>query len=103
MLQIDPYFLNAEGLAAVQARAAEIKRQLEANRLLRATAQAIDVLTEDRREEVRPVKVDRRGAVTVVVGGTVVLRPRRDLGDFDPQPADVSAFMLDDQLRGASW
>jgi hypothetical protein len=88
-----PYYLTPDGIASIKAASKALGDDLEARRLLRATAQRLDIT--DRRHT-----VDKRGAVTVISGGWTVIRPRSDLARFDRQPADVTAFMLDDQMRG---
>jgi hypothetical protein len=104
-MQIDTHYLSPEGRAAVKARADALRDDLAARRLLRATAQRLDIeidrraATNDRRSSGERRQVDRRGAVTVEIDGQVVIRPRPDLARFDSMPADVSAFMLDDAFR----
>jgi hypothetical protein len=108
-MHIDTHYLSPEGRAAVKARADALRDDLAARRILRASAQRLDieVVGEERRSANqrrngsgdRRETIDRRGAVTVEIDGQIVIQPRSDLARFDCRPADVTAFMLDDAFR----
>lgn len=105
-MKVGRFYMTAESAAAVKAAAKALGATLAANRLLRATAQTLDL--DLRRPELverrsangeRRISVDRRGAITVEEGGQTIIRPRSDLARFDTSPADVSAFIIDDEQR----
>jgi len=101
---IDSHYMSPEGLAIVRAAAKALGDDLAARRILRDTARRIDLNLGERRvsEQDRRQTVDRRGAITVEIDGKTVIRPRSDLARFDKQPADVTAFIIDEQLRSGA-
>lgn len=91
-LPLSAYFLTEASRAVVKARAAEIGADLAARRVLRATAQQLDVDLAERRQTIEPDRrasndrrqtSDRRGLLTVEIGGQVVIQPRSDFTATD--------------------